>query len=74
MKPNSPTRRRIGPTFRAPLDWWYKDKDLAHVRGDALAKLPDKERTDWQKLWADVEALKKRCEEPPPAAKPPPKP
>ena len=56
------------------LNHWQMDKDFAHVRGDALAKLPETERIGWQKLWADVEALKKRCEEPPAEAKPPPKP
>jgi tetratricopeptide (TPR) repeat protein len=38
------------------LQHWQKDPDLAGVRDkDALAKLPDAERTAWRKLWADVE-------------------
>lgn len=52
---------------------WRKTRELSGVRGDALAKLPDAERVAWQKFWADVEALKKHCEEPAAAAKPAPK-
>jgi tetratricopeptide (TPR) repeat protein len=36
---------------------WLTDRDLASVRGGRLAKLPAAERADWQKLWADVDAL-----------------
>jgi hypothetical protein len=36
---------------------------IAGVRGDALAKLPEAERQEWQKLWDDVEALRKRAAE-----------
>jgi hypothetical protein len=39
---------------------WQQDSDFAGVRGDALAKLPEAERPPWQKLWAEVEALRKR--------------
>jgi len=31
-----------------------QDTDFAHVRGDAIAKLPEDERAAWRKLWADV--------------------
>jgi serine/threonine-protein kinase len=42
---------------------WQTDPDLAAVRDkDALAKLPDAERKDWQKLWSDVDALLRKTE------------
>ena len=45
------------------LKWWQADSDLAGLRGpDALAQLPESERRDWQKLWADVEAILKRAQ------------
>jgi hypothetical protein len=43
------------------LQHWQNDTDLAGVRDPAaLAKMPEAERADWQKLWADVEALVKK--------------
>src|SRR5262245_53032752 len=40
------------------LRHWKADPDLACVRDpDALAKLPEAERKQWQTLWADVDAL-----------------
>jgi hypothetical protein len=37
---------------------WQRDKDFDGVReAEALAKLPEAERADWQKLWGDVEAM-----------------
>jgi tetratricopeptide (TPR) repeat protein len=37
---------------------WQRDPALASVRDPtALAKLPDTERAQWQRLWADVAAL-----------------
>jgi tetratricopeptide (TPR) repeat protein len=44
------------------VDWslatWQTDPGLANVRDPAaLAKLPDAEREQWQRLWADVAAL-----------------
>jgi serine/threonine protein kinase/Flp pilus assembly protein TadD len=41
---------------------WQKDADFAGVRGAVLTKLPVAERTEWQKLWQDVEELRKRAE------------
>jgi tetratricopeptide (TPR) repeat protein len=39
------------------LQHWQEDADLARLRdAAALAKLPEAERAEWQKLWADVEA------------------
>jgi tetratricopeptide (TPR) repeat protein len=34
---------------------WQQDADLAGVRGEDLAKLPEAQRQPWQQLWADVE-------------------
>jgi len=40
---------------RQLLGHWPEDTDLVSIRDrDALAKLPEAERKDWQKLWADV--------------------
>jgi hypothetical protein len=37
---------------------WQNDSDLAGVRDrEALAKLPEAERKDWEALWAKVQAL-----------------
>jgi len=37
---------------------WQEEPDLAGVRdGVAVSKLPDAEREQWQRLWADVAAL-----------------
>lgn len=45
------------------LSHWQVDQDLAGVReAIALAKLPEAERVEWQKLWADVAALLKKAE------------
>jgi hypothetical protein len=50
---------------RQTLPHWQTDSDLAGIRGqEALAKLPEGERADWQKLWADVEALRKQAGKP----------
>jgi serine/threonine-protein kinase len=65
-----PAERR---NARQTIQHWQEDTDLAGVRGDAIAKLPKAEQAGWQKLWADVAALEKRCEEPP-TPKSPPKP
>ena len=41
------------------------DGDLAGVHArDALARLPDEERTLWERLWSDVDALLRRVSEP----------
>jgi hypothetical protein len=60
-------------TARGALEHWRRDADLAGVRNEArVAALPDKERTDWRRLWTDVEALLARTRPagPPPKAKP----
>ncbi len=46
------------PAASQQLRHWLRDPDFAGVRGpDALAKLLEAERQDWQKLWADVERV-----------------
>jgi serine/threonine protein kinase/Flp pilus assembly protein TadD len=45
---------------------WLEDPRLAGVRGEqALAGLPQVERSDWQQLWKEVEALRQRAARPP---------
>jgi hypothetical protein len=40
------------------LQHWQRDPDFSAVRErEGLARLPARERNDWQRLWADVEAL-----------------
>jgi hypothetical protein len=44
------------------MQHWQQDPDFAGVRGDeALARLPEAERPQWQKLWADVAELLTRA-------------
>ncbi len=46
------------------LEHWMEDADLMGVRdAAALAKMPEVERAEWKKLWADVEALRKKAGE-----------
>jgi hypothetical protein len=46
------------------MQHWLVDPDLAGVRGaQAIAKLPPEEWQRWTKLWADVEALRKKVQE-----------
>jgi Flp pilus assembly protein TadD len=43
------------------LAHWQQDPDFASIRAaQALARLPDAERADWQTFWADVNRLFKR--------------
>ena len=45
------------------LQHWQEDTDLASIRdAEALAKLPEAERKEWESLWADVESLLKRAQ------------
>src|SRR5262249_14751691 len=49
---------------RAGLVRWLEDPDLAGVRDKpALEKLPDAERAEWEKLWADVSDVLKKVQE-----------
>ncbi len=50
------------PLVVQTLQHWKADADLAGVRDpDALVKLPEAEREDWQSLWAEVDALLRRA-------------
>jgi serine/threonine-protein kinase len=50
---------------RQRMRHWQTDGDLASVRApDALARLPDEERQQWEKLWSDVDGLLRRAGEP----------
>jgi tetratricopeptide (TPR) repeat protein len=53
------------PMVRQRLKQWQQNTDFNSVRGtDALAKLPEAERQEWQKLWLEVEELGRRAAEP----------
>jgi serine/threonine protein kinase len=58
-----------GPAIAKRVQRWLQNPNFTGVRGEeALAKLPPEERLDWQRLWEDVEALRKRgAAEPQPA-------
>src|SRR5579883_881274 len=57
---------KAGPMIAQRMQHWLHDTDFAGVRGDkALAKLPEAERKQWQKLWQEVEALRKQAAQPP---------
>src|SRR5262249_43351501 len=46
---------KAGPVAAQQFEHWQKDPDFAGVRGpQALARLPEAERTRWVQLWADV--------------------
>ena len=56
------------PVVREQMQHWQRDTDFDGVRGpEALARLPEAERQQWQKFWADVAALRQRAAEPPKA-------
>jgi hypothetical protein len=49
---------KVQPVVRQTMQQWLADTNFAGVRDPkALAKLPEAERQDWQKLWADVQEL-----------------
>ena len=53
-KANAPNRAQV----RQAMQHWQTNGDLAGVRAEhALARLPDKEREQWERLWSDVAAL-----------------
>jgi serine/threonine-protein kinase len=43
------------PVVIQRLEHWLKDADLAGVRGDALAKLPEAECQPWRDLWVNLD-------------------
>jgi hypothetical protein len=56
MADNRDTQTRA--LLRERLRNWQGDYDLAGVRArDGLARLPDAEREQWERLWFDVDAL-----------------
>jgi hypothetical protein len=62
---------RAGAEIAQRMQHWLPDDDLAGVRGpDALARLPEAERSAWQKLWEEVEELRRRASGQPAAASP----
>jgi hypothetical protein len=55
---------KAGPEIAQRMQHWLQDTDFAGVRGpEALARLPEAERKEWQKLWQEVEALRQRAAE-----------
>jgi serine/threonine protein kinase/Flp pilus assembly protein TadD len=56
---------KIGPVVNERMQQWLADKDFAHVRGsEALDKLPEAERREWQKLWSEVDELRQKVAKP----------
>jgi Flp pilus assembly protein TadD len=49
---------------RQQLAHWLEDADLAGVRGDALAQLPEMERRPWRDFWADLDKTLATAREP----------
>jgi hypothetical protein len=48
-------------TVLVALRWWPRDSDLATIRDDdALARLPESERKDWQSFWNEYDALMRK--------------
>ncbi len=63
------TAGKAGTEIGQRMQHWLQDGDFAGVRGDqALAKLPQAERKDWEELWKQVEALRQRAAERPKSA------
>jgi tetratricopeptide (TPR) repeat protein/serine/threonine protein kinase len=53
---------KAGPAIAQQMQHWLKDTDFTGVRGpDALPRLTEAERKEWQKLWEEVEALRMRA-------------
>jgi serine/threonine-protein kinase len=55
---------KIRPAVQQTLRHWQQDPSFAGVRGDALARLPEAERKQWQQLWADVEQTLRKAADP----------
>ena len=53
---------RASAEIRNGMRYWQQDPDFNGVRGaEALAKLPEAERQEWQALWQEVEELARRA-------------
>jgi serine/threonine protein kinase/Tfp pilus assembly protein PilF len=51
-------RTKTAPVVRQQMQHWLDEADFVSMRGSAaLAKLPEEERQQWQKLWADVDEM-----------------
>jgi serine/threonine-protein kinase len=56
---------QASPKVRAKMQRWRSVDDFAGVRDeDALARIPAEERKDWERFWAEVDALMRRANEP----------
>jgi hypothetical protein len=56
---------RTNAQVREKMRHWQTNSDLDSVRAkDALARLPDEERKQWEKFWLDVDALLRRVSQP----------
>jgi hypothetical protein len=52
-------------SVRSTMQHWRQDADLAGIRdAEPLSKLPEAERKEWQSLWADVDQLLKKADQP----------
>ncbi len=55
---------KAGSEVQRKMKHWLEDPDFACIRGDeALSKLPEAERREWQKLWEEVADLENRAGE-----------
>jgi tetratricopeptide (TPR) repeat protein len=62
---------KAGPLVRLRMQNWREGTELAGVRGsDALGRLPEAERKEWQQLWQEVEALRQESPGPPASSVP----
>jgi tetratricopeptide (TPR) repeat protein len=53
----------VAPIVGQNTQHWLDDTDFNGVReAEALAKLPEAERADWQKLWDEVDALRQKAQ------------
>jgi serine/threonine protein kinase/Flp pilus assembly protein TadD len=60
---NDPDKAR--PRVAQVMRDWQSDVDFVGVRGpEALCRLPEAERPEWQKLWVDVAILRQRADTP----------
>jgi tetratricopeptide (TPR) repeat protein len=58
-----PQADKAGPLVREKMQHWLHDTDFTGVRDpDALAKLPEAESQEWQRLWRAVKNLRQRAE------------
>jgi tetratricopeptide (TPR) repeat protein len=52
---------KVRPVVQQQMQHWQHDGDFAGVRGEALKMLAEAERQDWEKLWQEVEALRRQA-------------